>query len=92
MRAGERPGSEIAAAFAMLTRIPVRTTHGDATGAAAYGLVGAVVGSLGGLVMVVLGEAVPTLAAVLAVTAMAVAQRRDPPRRPRGHDRCPAGA
>ena len=73
MRAAERPGGEIAAAFAMLTTIPVRSTSRDATGAAAYGLVGAVVGALGGVVMVVLGEAVPTLAAVLAVTVMAVA-------------------
>jgi adenosylcobinamide-GDP ribazoletransferase len=70
---GERPGGEIAAAFALLTRIPVRSSSRDATGAAAYGLVGAVVGALGGLVMVALGEAVPTLAAVLAVTAMAAA-------------------
>ena len=73
MRAAARPGGEIAAAFGMLTRIPVRSSSRDATGAAAYGLVGAVVGALGGLVMVVLGEPVPTLAAVLAVGAMAVA-------------------
>ena len=73
MRAAERPGGEIAAAFAMLTRLPVRSSSRDATGAAAYGLVGAVVGALGGLVMVVLGGPVPTLAAVLAVGAMAVA-------------------
>jgi adenosylcobinamide-GDP ribazoletransferase len=73
MSVGERPGGEIAAAFAMLTRIPVRSSSRDATGAAAYGLVGAVVGALGGFVMAALGEAVPTLAAVLAVTAMALA-------------------
>ena len=73
MRAGERPGGEIAAAFAMLTAIPVRSSSRDATGAAAYGLVGAVVGALGGLVMIAVGEAVPTLAAVLAVTVMALA-------------------
>ena len=73
MRVAERPGGEIAAAFGMLTAIPVRSSSRDATGAAAYGLVGAVVGGLGGLVMVVLGEAVPTLAAVLAVGAMALA-------------------
>ena len=73
MRAAARPGGEIAAAFAMLTAIPVRNTSRDATGAAAYGVVGAVVGGLGGLVMVALGEAVPTMAAVLAVGAMALA-------------------
>jgi len=73
MRAAERPGGEIAAAFAMLTAIPVRSSSRDATGAAAYGFVGALIGVLGGLVMVALGEAVPTLAAVLAVTTMAVA-------------------
>ena len=73
MRAAETPGGEIAAAFAMLTRIPIRSSSRDATGAAAYGLVGAVVGALGGLLMILLGESVPTLAAVLAVGAMAVA-------------------
>ena len=73
MRAAAGPGGEIAAAFGMLTRIPVRSSSGDATGAAAYGLVGAVVGAVGGVVMVVLGDATPTLAAVLAVGAMAVA-------------------
>jgi len=73
MRAAAKPGGEIAAAFAMLTRIPVRSSSRDATGAAAYGLVGAVVGALGGLVMVALGGPVPTLAAFLAVGAMAVA-------------------
>ena len=72
MRAGERPGGEIAAAFAMLTTIPVRGSSGDATGAAAYGLVGALVGALGGLVMIAVGDAVPTLAAVLAVTVIAL--------------------
>ncbi len=91
MRAGERPGGEIAAAFAMLTAIPVRSSSRDATGAAAYGLVGALVGALGGLVMIAVGDAVPTLAAVLAVTVIALRQRRDPPRRPRRHDRRPAG-
>ena len=73
MRVAERPGGEIAAAFAMLTQIPIRSSSRDATGAAAYGLVGAVVGALGGMVMVVLGGAVPTLAAVLAVGTMALA-------------------
>jgi adenosylcobinamide-GDP ribazoletransferase len=73
VRAAAGPGGEIAAAFGMLTRIPVRSSSGDATGAAAYGLVGAVVGAVGGVVMVVLGDATPTLAAVLAVGAMAVA-------------------
>jgi adenosylcobinamide-GDP ribazoletransferase len=57
----------------MLTAIPVRNTARDATGAAAYGVVGAVVGAIGGVVMLALGQAVPTLAAVLAVGAMAVA-------------------
>ena len=72
MRAAERPGGEIAAAFAMLTPIPVRSSSRDATGAAAYGLVGALVGALGGLVMLAVGDAVPTLAAVLAVTVIAL--------------------
>lgn len=63
---------EITAALAMLSRIPVGRTRTHATGAAAYGLVGALIGALGGVVMVLLGGAVPTLAAVLAVATMAV--------------------
>ena len=63
---------EIAAALTMLSRIPVRQARTNATGAAAYGLVGAFIGVLGGLVMVLLGGSVPVLAAVLAIGTMAV--------------------
>jgi adenosylcobinamide-GDP ribazoletransferase len=73
MRVSVRPSDEIAAAFAVLTRVPVRTSSRDATGAAAYGLVGAGVGVVGGLAMVTLGHASASLAAVLAVGLMAVA-------------------
>jgi adenosylcobinamide-GDP ribazoletransferase len=73
MRPSERPGSEIAAAFAILTRVPIRSASRDATGAAAFGLVGAAVGGLGAIPLVTVGQAAPTLAAVLAVGVMAVA-------------------
>lgn len=62
----------LAAALAMLTRIPAGRSSGDATGAAAYGVVGALVGAVGLIPLVVLGGAVPPLAAIVAIGAMAV--------------------
>ena len=59
------------AAVAMLTRIPVRT-HRDATGAAAYAAVGAVLGLAAAIPLLALGGLVPTLAAILAVAVIAV--------------------
>lgn len=69
---GSRGAREIAAAFGMLTRIPVGRVGPDVTGAAAYALVGTVVGGLGAVPLVLLGGAVPALAAVLAVGTMAL--------------------
>ena len=63
---------EIVAALALLTRIPVGRAPANATGAAAYGLVGALVGGVGALVLVLIGGTVPLLAAVLAIGAMAL--------------------
>jgi adenosylcobinamide-GDP ribazoletransferase len=63
---------EIVAALALLTRIPVGRSPADATGAAAFGLVGALVGGLGAIVIVLLGGSVPALAAILAIGAMAL--------------------
>ena len=57
------------AALALLTRLPVRPGEGVATGAAAFPVVGFVVGS-SGLVPLVLGAAEPVLAGLLAVAAM----------------------
>ena len=59
-------------AFAMLTRLPVGAPHGDALGARWFGVVGAVVGAVGLVPIVVLGAAVPAAAAVLALGAMAI--------------------
>lgn len=60
------------AAIAMLTRLPMASTSDTATGASAYGLVGAVVGLAGFIPLVTLGAAVPPAAAILAIGAMAV--------------------
>jgi adenosylcobinamide-GDP ribazoletransferase len=71
-RGAEDAIRSIAAALAMLSRIPVARPDASASGGAAYGLVGALIGGLGGLVMVLLGGVVPTLAAVLAIATMVV--------------------
>jgi adenosylcobinamide-GDP ribazoletransferase len=71
-RGAEAATLEIAAAVAMLSRVQVGRSNTNATGAAAYGLVGALIGGLGGLVMAFLGGAVPILAAILAIATMTV--------------------
>ena len=62
-----------AAAVGFLTRLPLGERGGAAaatsTGAAAFGLVGALVGAVIGLPMLVLGGLDPTIAAILAVAA-----------------------
>ena len=69
-----RAGETVRAALALLTRLPVGATDGPASGAAAYPLVGALVG-LVGAVALVLGVAAgePALASLLAIVAMTVA-------------------
>jgi adenosylcobinamide-GDP ribazoletransferase len=71
-RSAPRLGEEIVAAVGMLTRIPVRRAALDTSGAAAFGLVGALVGGLGAVPVVLLGGLLPTLAAVLAIGTMAL--------------------
>jgi adenosylcobinamide-GDP ribazoletransferase len=68
-----RAGDTMRAAFGLLTRLPVGTTHGTASGAAAFPVVGALVGFAGSVVLV-LGVAVgePILASLLAIAAMTV--------------------
>jgi adenosylcobinamide-GDP ribazoletransferase len=61
----------VTAAVAMLTRMPVRA-HRDATGAAAFAVVGAVLGLVAAIPLLALGGLVPTLAAILAVAVLAV--------------------
>jgi adenosylcobinamide-GDP ribazoletransferase len=64
--------AEIRAAFAFLTRIPVAPTDADLTGAAAFGLVGALVGVVGGVLVLVVGQSAPLAAGALAVGAVAI--------------------
>lgn len=77
MSAADRPATPVprtatlAAAVAMLTRIPVGRSPGDTSGAAAYGVVGALVGAVGLVPLLLLGAAVPPLVAIIAVGAMA---------------------
>lgn len=59
-------------AFALLTRLPVGQPARETTGAAAFPLVGALVGAAGGAVCLLLASAEPVLAAVLAIGAMAL--------------------
>jgi len=61
------------AAIALLTRLPVDATAGARTGAAAFGLVGAGLGLLAALPVLLLGAALPFLAAVLGIVMIAVA-------------------
>ena len=56
----------------MLTRIPVGAGDDDDTGAAAYGLVGALVGAIAAIPVALLAGAAPTLAAILAVGTLAI--------------------
>ena len=62
---------QVRAATVLLTRIHVRGGR-DATGAAAFGLVGAAVGAGGGLAIVFVAAVSPLAAGVLAVAAMAI--------------------
>ena len=62
---------QVRAATALLTRIRVRSGR-DATGAAAFGLLGAAVGTGGGLAIVLVAGASPLAAGALAVAVMAI--------------------
>src|SRR3954452_1648361 len=62
----------VRAAFALLTRLPVSSSDDASGGAAAFPLVGAVVGIVGAVPVVVAGSGQPVLGGLLAVGAMAV--------------------
>jgi adenosylcobinamide-GDP ribazoletransferase len=67
-----RVDGELRAALTMLTRLPIRGSGGDRTGAAAFGLVGGLVG-LGAFVpLVLLGDQANPLAAIVAVGVLVV--------------------
>lgn len=66
-------GGTVRAAFALLTRLPVRADDAAASGAAAFPVVGVVVGLVGAVPLAIVGSAgQPVLAALLAVAAMTV--------------------
>jgi adenosylcobinamide-GDP ribazoletransferase len=63
----------IRAALSMLTRIPVAAAgDDDDTGAAAYGLIGALAGAIAAIPVALLAGAAPTLAAIVAVGTLAI--------------------
>jgi adenosylcobinamide-GDP ribazoletransferase len=64
------PLGDVRAAAGFLTRLPVGAADRDAAGAGAFGLVGAGIGLLGAVPLVVLGRPVPLVAAVLAVAVI----------------------
>src|SRR5258705_12893498 len=63
--------AEVLAAIAFLTRVPVRAPPREVTGAAAFGLVGCLVGIAGAAALLLVGERAPLAAGGLAVTALA---------------------
>jgi adenosylcobinamide-GDP ribazoletransferase len=65
-------GGTVRAAVALLTRLPVRPDDGVASGAAAFPVVGVIVGLVGGVPLVLGGPAEPVLSSLLAVAAMTV--------------------
>ncbi len=60
------------AAVALLTRVPAFVPGSDASGAAAFAVVGGLVGAVGGLMLLLLGTGEPVLAGIAAIGAMAV--------------------
>jgi adenosylcobinamide-GDP ribazoletransferase len=64
------PLGDVRAAAGFLTRLPVGAANRDAVGAGAFGLVGAGIGLLAAVPLVLLGRPVPLVAAVLAVAVM----------------------
>jgi adenosylcobinamide-GDP ribazoletransferase len=63
--------AELMAAAGILTRFPVKSPA-DSAGAAAFGLVGAVIGAAGSIALIVVGPASPSVAAVLALAVVVV--------------------
>jgi len=67
-----RIGAEIRAALGLLTRIPVGAQPPDTGGAAAFGFVGALVGALGSVAIVLVGGQSPLAAGGIALALMAL--------------------
>jgi adenosylcobinamide-GDP ribazoletransferase len=64
--------AEFLAAVSMLTRLPVRNGSGERTGAAAYAIVGSLVGLVASVPLVTFGAVIPPVAAGLAIASIAV--------------------
>jgi adenosylcobinamide-GDP ribazoletransferase len=64
------PLGDVRAAAGFLTRLPVGAVHREAVGAGAFGVVGAGIGLLAAVPLVLLGRPVPLVAAVLAVAVI----------------------
>jgi cobalamin synthase len=67
------PGAEVRAAFALLTRLPIRDAgvSAEATGAAAFGLVGALLGLAGAVPLIAVAGSEPALGSIGAVALVA---------------------
>jgi adenosylcobinamide-GDP ribazoletransferase len=74
VRAARGPFAELLAAVSFLTRVPVGARAGvpERTGAAAFGLVGALLGAVAALPLLVAGVAHPLPAAIAAVAILAM--------------------
>ena len=64
------PLGDVRAAAGFLTRLPVGAVNRDAVGAGAFGLVGAGIGLLAAVPLILLGRPLPLVAAVLAVAVI----------------------
>ncbi len=71
---GRDPGAEIRAAFALLTRVPIRDAgaSAEATGAAAFGLVGVLLGLAGAIPLLAVAGGEPVLGSIGAVALVAI--------------------
>jgi adenosylcobinamide-GDP ribazoletransferase len=67
-----RASAELRAAAAFLTRVPLASPDREATGAAAFGLVGGLIGVGGAIVLLLVGPQAPLAAGALAVGAIAL--------------------
>ena len=67
------PGAEVRAAFALLTRLPIRDAgvSAEAIGAAAFGLVGALLGLAGAVPLIAVAASEPVLGSIGAVALVA---------------------
>ena len=65
--------AELAAAVSMLTRLPIRRDAVEGTGAAAFGIVGGLMGVAASFPLVALGAWIAPLSAILALAVLAIA-------------------